>query len=695
MDVNKIRTIIGMDFGDGESAASVLKIRNRDGSFDEEYKIEALFLDNSTSTKKPTTVTVGENGQFIGFGDYDSNSGSMIQHFKRSPGEWNYPAKNVQGKTITSKDCMFYFIKSFINCIRNVEQNKRWFDGDMNSVALFVGCPSGKKWTEGDNREKYETMIREATGMKNVCVIPESTAAVFSALRINEKDKTKHINFSLDDGIAVYDFGSSTSDFTYMLLGEKLIELSWRLGAASIEANMWSRALADNEGITPWMGKTDNYIMALRKLKEQWFGDFQGDPNAYKNLGDVDKQIIVVQADPQNPGKPKMKVNAYTGSQIMDTAVMDITMCSAYIEHCLGEAKVENVEESGTSIDPASYNVLVKRFFERGKELMDKHKVPYRTVIITGGASRMDLIRNNCQAVFGSKVRIINDPSPSYCVSDGLCQVASNVIKLEPICKKEKEKAPVIAKKMAESFRTSLQDQLIDTIYDTVISVMKSVPGEITVNEFKQEVDGRIVSALNEKKIESICRNAFDAMNSTFQNSVKDMDNRIVREIYHDESLAAIFANAGNLFSSDIVGGRVKMGSGGAIDVSVMLPVIINAVANVVAFAVGAALFVVLAQIPVIGPILAVIVGPSAFFVVRSLIQNHPNYKIRPSRYVNRVTKDKVREKTLQDNEFKQSIDDICAKAISVEKANQMVYAYIDDLCGVISLQKFDETIHS
>lgn len=655
MDVKKTRTIIGMDFGDGESMASVLKIRNKDGSFDDESKIERLFLDNGGATKKPTTVAVGENGQFISFGDYERDSGSMIQHFKRSPGEWDHVVKDVQGKRITSKDCMTYFVKSFIHCVLNIDENKKWFDGNMNSVALFVGCPSGKKWTEGDNREKYEKMIREATGIKNVCVVPESTAAVFSALRINQKDRSKRINFSLNDGIAVYDFGSLTSDFTYMLLGKTLIELSWRLGAASIEANIWKVAVENAPELTPWMGKSDNYIMALRKLKEQWFGDFPNDPKAIRNCGGEMKAITVVQADPLNPGIPMMKTNAYAGAR-MSTVAMDIPMYPEFVDICLNQVKIADVEESGKSIAPASYSDLVRQFFARGKKIMDDHKVPYHTVIITGGASRMDLIRSNCEAVFESKVKIINDPTPSYCVSDGLCQVASNMVRLEPAKQEQIEKTSSIAEKLSTEFQTELRNRLFNIIFQTLVGTMKSVEGKIRVDKFKELVEEKMKQAMRPQAVNAIITESLKTVDQLFKKETNEITESVVKQLYADESLKEFFGSFDGLGRPEIASASVNVGQ--PVNTADMLPMITKMLTNLIGWGVGTVIAVILWEVP----ILNVLAGFLAAEGIIWFLQNRPGTQIEPKKYADKLKKDEIKTKVLADSDFQESVKAITRK---------------------------------
>lgn len=262
--------IIGVDLGHCETTADTLKGAGAYGA-----KTISLDLDENKNRECPTVILYAPDRVFIGRAA--GGKPGSIAYFKAQPGLWD---KSVSGHA--KKQMMSDFLGELMGQMRRY--NPDLFQS-ADKIMLLVGCPTSKSWLQPPERQQaYERLIQRATKATCVRVVPESRAALFTAFQMltlaenTQAVTTKKIQTL--NGAVVFDFGSSTADFTYMQLGKYLIERSWMLGASEIEKGMLRQILAENglsmADVHPQEIGALTYRM--REQKEKYYSDGGGDP---------------------------------------------------------------------------------------------------------------------------------------------------------------------------------------------------------------------------------------------------------------------------------------------------------------------------------------------------------------------------------------------------------------------------------
>lgn len=361
--------IIGLDFGHCEIAAAMIQSMN-----DETFRVMNLFLDGNKNTVIPAEA------------EYH---GELFNYFKASPKHFN---EKVRGNEVTviRRDLMSLLFRKVMDGIR--EHNTEIADGEQ--ILLIVGCPASEEWTADKSRKEYEQLIKKATGAAEVRVIPESRAAMFSALADG-----KGRMISAGDGAVVYDFGSSTADSTYMKSGERCVEVSWNLGARAIEKTLCRMMCCEASEKADRLGldivPSENYAnleRRLRAVKEAYFN------------GPSDEESSVFAWKFSTAGGKKL------------TAILDID--DELMDRALGEEEV-NVELNGALL-AGSWKYCCKEFFRKSKTLIEEN-YSVKEIVLTGGASKMDFIAQYAREIFPEPKYVVTcSPNPCFSVSQGL-----------------------------------------------------------------------------------------------------------------------------------------------------------------------------------------------------------------------------------------------------------------------------------
>lgn len=371
--------------------------------------------------------------------------GREFQYFKTIPenfneffGESPFDQKKLNLRYGTLMACFCHAL------IKNYIKYGQVFDeSDGENLKLIVGCPSAKKWTSCKARKKYAKLIKNATGVAQVEIIPESRGALFGVS--NEKK-----GISVADGVIIFDFGSLTADCTYMITGVRMAEFSWELGASCIEKEMTNLAIEYIENECEKNGDVarisdSNRIKAYRELrveKEKYFkgqlttkgGKYFFDYNS--NDGETEEKIII-------------------DDTFMDKVIYDrnITIdCGNY------------VEKTG------SWTSLCKEFFETAKnKIINIEKLPVKTIVLTGGASQMDFIANICEEVFG--IKPLMDENVEFAVANGLAWVSLSEEKYPEIFEKAKGEIRISNKDRIQSLNDSIKEKICKFVKDKMREV--------------------------------------------------------------------------------------------------------------------------------------------------------------------------------------------------------------------------------
>lgn len=250
--------VAGLDFGHGESLVALYSRITG--------KVQLLNLDATHATKIPTYIRFdGNDRTFIG--SRAKRAAGFIQHFKMSPAQW---------KETHCGDSYYALMLKFIRTLweQAVSLCDELKDAPKDRVMIVVGCPASPVWTNETALMQYRDLVRAATKYRNVSILPESTAAIMSVIHSGDGLKEGQ-RLHLDRGLAVIDAGSSTLDFTYVVLGKQLITRSVRLGGSDLDKQMLKLVLELNgipeDQIPP--EQIDDIMVQLRVAKEQYYPD--------------------------------------------------------------------------------------------------------------------------------------------------------------------------------------------------------------------------------------------------------------------------------------------------------------------------------------------------------------------------------------------------------------------------------------
>ena len=408
-NLHKKNIIVCLDIGDGECSAFSLR-KNSAGFF----KIkEELFLaqDGEERKSRIPSVMCYDKADNVVIGELKIREEYIcVSNFKKSPPYedcdrgWDEPCLQTN-RDKSFRECMILLVgQLWRNIIRYNSREKETFEGrnlaDIQreqDVAIFVGCPASDDWLANAQKEKYKELIRAATGIDSIYVIPESTASAFGAVMRNKSIKYK-------DGVAVFDFGSSTADFTY-IYGDKREKLSWTLGANSIDKAIY-RLIYEEAGFD--LGDDDFPYKDTKVCRE------------FEMRTNIKEEYF-------RPYDEEMRTKDFTFHS--DELDRDFIIDECFMKRALNTRVRTIVKENGKGRmngDGKGWRELCKDFFYRCQGLLND-SCPVGRIILAGGASNMYFVEDICREVFKKEPE--HEILPYHCVSEGLCQVAKNLLR--------------------------------------------------------------------------------------------------------------------------------------------------------------------------------------------------------------------------------------------------------------------------
>ena len=360
-----MRRFYGFDLGDAESAISLLEKNSEIAPTILEIEGVRSFI-TAYAALSDGTLLIGENACY---------------------------AKNAKKRKLRFKS---RFLKD-----TSVEGDIRSFaagvlgalygSGDLvrhdDESCFYVGCPAG--WNLND-RERYRSIF-ERVGYPPVKIISESRAALIAACQ------SKHLQIGYDimaKPMLVVDIGSSTTDFAYINRGKE-VEMQTGgevyLGGGIMDELLLNYAIdhADNpqkirrifEESEAWK----NYCeFTCRRLKERYYSDVD-----YFADHECKDSVLIRQSFP--PTRFTMEMNA---------------KIAKYLE-----------EGSSDRLDGASFKEVFIASLRNVRQNISGD-LP-ELIFLTGGVSKMPLIRKWCEGVFPEAV-IISGSEPEFSVSRGL-----------------------------------------------------------------------------------------------------------------------------------------------------------------------------------------------------------------------------------------------------------------------------------
>ena len=567
--------IIGLDFGHGEIAAIGVRKEHP-----EDYM--PMSLTQNRDKVIPAVIHYGENGE-VSIGDSAANKEGMIAYFKTAPGDWTLPNGEpllIKGHRV--KEIMRDFFRELSKNIRAYNVDSILKDGDR--IHLVVGCPASPSWMDDKNRTAYEALIREATGIENVSVVSESRGAIFSAFFGREMN-----GISASDGIAVFDFGSLTADFTYLKMGEVLMERSWDLGASHIERAMLSQVLdLGRQTLESVYREQENLLLhKLRREKEMYYSGTLMAGRSSIDLICTDETGDPVLVENRN-GKmrPKtLEIRYPDENSDMDEFMSDVVSEETF-----------DILQNGTSIGRYSWHAGCRAFFAAMKTLLNSKGLPNRMIVLTGGASRMPFVRELACEVF-SDTEVVVEQNPSITVARGLC-IIGDIDQRVPDCI-SRDRAALY--EYAYACYLEMVNVLAQKVSGEAVTrsqaYLNSIDADITVGEFQSRVEDTIHALMTEPAMSKEIDEMLKGMVGIVARRVAEQANEAGRQIYRKQATLDVF----RVDPSDIAGriatemtDQIKSSAGAEVIRPEMLAkLVVVKVVKAVLIVVGAVLFII------------------------------------------------------------------------------------------------------
>lgn len=404
--ITEYRYLVGIDFGDGETTASLITIME-DGRHSVPTKLRIVRDTTVTDTKVESAVVKSprDDSFRISSSVYDTVFDSYEVNFKLRPDK--YYLNKKKKKAFTG------FIEAILNNILDenrstgLEYDK--LSGEKN-FYLCIACPS--RWFD-DSRKNGIDYIRKYKDLMHEHHIPvdsiikESDAAFFNFHEEQDLPRNKNI--------LVIDYGSSTIDFTYNNKGDiKFLECagssSTNLGAQKVEQAVldyieqdgveYARSLEkiSSENLNSSSINIEKYIkLQLKRAKEKFYSKNQ--PEIFEIDGDLNQILgcecsLIFYPPSELSGCNYIRPAGYTATEF--------------------EGMIEDYKEN------------VKRELQ---SIYNKPRWKPEYIIITGGASKMGWVKEMVKEVFtqnGENITVkVDETEPSYIVSHGIVKYLS------------------------------------------------------------------------------------------------------------------------------------------------------------------------------------------------------------------------------------------------------------------------------
>lgn len=488
-DKNKHEYVIGIDFGHGETSAAYCQI-GWDVTKGQLGMVKDIDFGSNTKVI-PSAISITTDGKaYIGdaaFLPEVLNKAEANVCFKKKP-------ENLNGK---HEQLMMRFMKEVYQTIR--ERNIALFSEGNHLV--YIATPSG--WDE-KAKDLYGQMAAKA-GLPMGGITSESRAAFIKA----QQDPDSGLPQYIDKGAIVFDMGSSTLDFTYLTRDNKYpIDWGDDCGASKVEKIIYASKRDDNEEIIAFEKKYPQLIDALlfeaRRAKEKVYF---------------------------HPDMPcRITVNFET--IVEDEEFEDTKMKFKYQPGELNQM----LEEKG-------YIGAIRKAMMTFKNEKIAGK-PIYVAFLTGGASRMDFIKDLVKECWGlSDDRIYRDQDPSLTISQGVAVLGRGDLRsggtgnTKDLIDEIMENANGIYTPFAEALTAKVTDEMQRSVI-TAFNEFRDCQSDVSLNELKDRMRQWIEHDTNsigewatecyqqvfEEKTANI-RSKLDAIVNEFSNSGVQMEN--------------------------------------------------------------------------------------------------------------------------------------------------------------------------
>lgn len=450
--------IIGIDFGHGETSAAFYNLKTQE-------KFDLDILPGHKVIKSAVAILEQEGQQTVCVGDAAIANAPMAKDFqvsfKKRPSEMSQ----------TDRARMVAFMRGVYAGILDRHPDYR-----TREHVVYIARPSQDKLWKSE--EAAYLKIAEDAGLPVAGIQKESRAAYFRA-RTQPDSK---IDQQVKKGVLIVDFGSSTIDFTYLNGSSSApIDDGRPLGASQVEKSLLEYALANpSDGVMPQFaaiyGIDENsnpynqLLYKFREAKEQFYG---------KKL-----PVFSVAFDyGYLTSSEKQQLFGFGG----------ISIPRQQLDKILGKnikgGYIQNVKDAV---------IAFKNEKLKGNQVS--------CVYLTGGASRMDFVREIFMEVFGlDDSHCPSDDNPSVIVSQGVAHLSYADVK----AKEKEEELKKIAQAAISSFnweesfnsiiRSSVKAKIIDRAWSIMISYKDGSIGEYLTLKDNKSPSGEYIGMQQSK----------------------------------------------------------------------------------------------------------------------------------------------------------------------------------------------------
>lgn len=381
--------IIGIDFGHGETSAAFYDLKTQE-------KKDLDILPGLKVVKSAVAILEQEGTETICVGDAAIMNAAYAKDFQISFKE--RPSKMDK----TERGRMVKFMKGVYAEILNCHP-----DYKSRQHVVYIARPSQDDLWKSE--ENAYLQIAEDAGLPVAGIQKESRAAYFRARTLPDSKIDSYVK----DGVLIVDFGSSTIDFTYLnSILSKPIDDGCPCGVSQVERTLLEYAMAnpsapameqfaqlyrDKKKSIPY----NQILYQFRVAKEQFYSNaLMRDFRLTMDLGDI--------------------------------TVSDGSPISGAVSFKISRQKVNDVLNE--------YIEQIKQEVVKFKEELKGQ--PVVGVFLTGGASRMDFVRQIFMEIFNlDEAHCPSDDNPSVIVSQGVAHLSYADIVTNGVAEELKKKA--------------------------------------------------------------------------------------------------------------------------------------------------------------------------------------------------------------------------------------------------------------
>jgi len=375
---NNFQFLVGIDFGAGETSASFYDI---EGSVSAEKgeRLHRLSIVNTGNVSKVYSAIRFVNNEWLLVTDPDDFRYADLRiNFKKKVSEM----LPVQQETIKT-----YWQLVFSSIVES--NDFIFFDKSTRERNFLLSVARPSSWSNKDE-EEYLSLMREA-GLPVDIIVKESDAALVKW--------GKHAN---NGNTLVVDCGSSTIDLSLMCSGKRydgaLFKCEPQKGAQRIEELLAEYFETDKKYIADYKDVSDFLIQKESNL----------------NLDDAIKLCL-----------RNTKEKYYTNTP----AEIYFTLRKRQFTNGPGDIldSIMSCEEFERIVSP--YFNELRAFFQNVHITLKDSDITPNSIILSGGASRMPLVKTILTEVFGQGVNVFHDKNEAdYVVSDGLALYLEEMI---------------------------------------------------------------------------------------------------------------------------------------------------------------------------------------------------------------------------------------------------------------------------